>query len=58
MSKKEGYRLFSRVCDDKTRGNGFKQKEKRFRLGIKKTLFTIRVARQWNRLPRDVEDVP
>lgn len=56
--KKEGYRLFSRVCDDSTKGNGFKRKEEGFRLGIKKMLFTIRVVRQCNRLTRDVVDVP
>jgi len=57
--KKDGDKLYSRVCCDKTRGNGFKLKEGSLRLDIgKKLAFMMRVVKHWNRLPREVVDAP
>jgi len=58
ICKKGGDKLFSRVCCDRTRGNGFKLKEGRFRLGIMKKVFTMMVVKCQNRLPKEAVDVP
>jgi len=56
--RKDGENVFRRACCDRTRTNGFKLREGRFRLDIRKKVFTLRVVKPWHRLRREVVEAP
>jgi len=56
--RKDGENIFSRACCNRTRSNGCKPREGRFRLDIRKKFFTVRVVKHWNRLPAEAVEAP
>lgn len=56
-TKKDREGLFTRAQSDRTNGNGFKLKENRFGLDIRKKFFAVQMISPWHRLSREAVEV-
>ena len=57
LKEEEGWR-FTWADSDRTSGNGFKLKEEKFRLNIRRKFFIQRMVRRCHRLPREAVHTP
>ena len=58
VHKQEGDGLFTWVDSNRTRRNGFKLRQGRFRLDIRKKFFHTEGGEALNRLPKEAVDAP
>lgn len=56
--ERAGEGLLTGTCSDTKKGNGFKPKEDRFILNIRKKSFPVRAVRHRHRLPSEAVDSP